>query len=215
MFTIEDLIEKIYEPKSKELFKDIYTSYTQGQYRATIVMLWTAVICDLVYKLQYLRDIYNDQTSIKILEEIANEQKKNPKSSEWEKILIDEMNKRTQLITTIEKENLEYLQKQRNLCAHPIITNDNILFTPNKELTRSLMKIALDSVLLKAPLLSKNYIDTVLEDFERRRDDFLFWDDTFGNYFQSRYLNHLNINQILKLFKILWRIVFLPHDSRE
>ncbi len=215
MFTIENLIEKIYEPKSKELFKDIYTSYTQGQYRATIVMLWTAVICDLIYKLQYLRDVYNDQIAIKILEEIANKQKKNSKSSEWEKFLIEEINTRTQLITTIEKENLEYLQKQRNLCAHPIITNDNILFTPNKELTRSLMRIALDSVLLKAPLLTKNYIDTVLNDLEKRGDDFIFWDEVCERYVENRYLKHLNLNQILALFKVLWRFVFMPHNNRE
>ena len=78
MFTIEDLIEKINEPKSKELFRDVYATYAQGQYRATVVMLWTVVVCDLIYKLQYLRDVYNDSTAISILNEIENKQKKNP-----------------------------------------------------------------------------------------------------------------------------------------
>lgn len=215
MFTIEDLIEKIYEPKTKDLFKDVFTSYTQGQYRATVVMLWTVVVCDLVYKLQYLRDIYNDNTAINILDKISEKQKKNPKNPEWENYLVKDMNERTQLITDIEKDNLEYLQKQRNLCAHPIITNDNILFKPSKELTRSLIRIALDSVLLKTPLLSKEYIKTILEDFEKRKDDFAPWDDTFERYLKNRYLNHLNIDQILNLFKLLWRIVFSPHNQRE
>ena len=64
MFMIEDLIEKINESKTKELFKDVYALYSQGQYRATIVMLWTVTVCDLVYKLQYLKDLYNDSTAI-------------------------------------------------------------------------------------------------------------------------------------------------------
>lgn len=215
MFTIEDLIEKIYEPKTKELFRDVYTSYTQGQYRATVVMLWTVVICDFIYKLQYLKDIYNDATAIDILEKIADKQKKNPKNPEWENFLIDTIFERTNFIDEIEKENLNYLQKQRNLCAHPIITNENILFKPTKELTRSLIRIALDSVLLKSTLLSKRYVDTILEDLEKRIDDFFPWDDNFERYCQNRYLNHLNKNQILKLFKLLWRMTFSPHNDRE
>ena len=215
MFTIEDLIEKIYEPKTKELFKDVYTSYTQGQYRATVVMLWTVVVCDLIYKLQYLKDVYNDSTAIDILKKIESKQEKNSKSSEWENYLIKEVNERTQLITDIEKENLEYLQKQRNLSAHPIITNENILFKPTKELTRSLIRAALDSVLLKTPLLAKEYIDIILEDFEHKGDSFFPWDDNFEKYLTNRYLKHLNLTQILNLFKLLWRIVFSPHNERE
>lgn len=215
MFTIEDLIEKIYEPKSKELFRDIYTSYTQGQYRATIVMLWTVVVCDLVYKLQYLRDVYNDTTAIDILSKITEKQTNDKRKSEWENYLVEKVKDRTQLITDIEKESLEYLQKQRNLCAHPIITNENILFKPNKELTRSLMRIALETTLLKSPLLTKKYVDTILEDIEKRADDFFPWDNNFERYCQNRYLNHLNENQILNLFKLLWRLIFLPHNDRE
>ena len=215
MFTIEDLIEKIYEPKTKELFKDVYTSYTQGQYRATVVMLWTVVVCDLIYKLQYLKDIYNDSVAIDILNKIADKQKKNPKNPEWENYLLQEVNLRTQLVTDIEKENLEYLQKQRNLSAHPIITNENILFKPTKELTRSLMRTALDSILLKTPLLAKEYVDIILEDFEKKKEEFIPWDDNFDKYFQNRYINHLNNNQILNLYKLIWRMVFLPHDDRE
>lgn len=215
MFTIEDLIEKIYEPKSKELFRDVYASYTQGQYRATVVMLWTVIVCDLVYKLQYLRDIYDDTTAIDILNIISEQQKKNPKNPEWENTLIKEVNERTQLITDIEKENLVYLQKQRNLCAHPIITNENILFKPTKELTRSLMRTALDSVLLKTPLLAKEYIRIILEDFEQKGDSFFPWDDNFEKYLTNRYLKHLNLTQVLNLFRLLWRIVFSPHNERE
>ena len=215
MFTIEDLIEKINEPKSKELFRDVYATYAQGQYRATVVMLWTVVVCDLIYKLQYLRDVYNDSTAISILNEIENKQKKNPKNPEWENYLLQVVKDRTQFIDNIEKEALENLQKQRNICAHPIITNNNILFQPSQELTRALMRTALDSILLKTPLLAKEYIKTILEDFEKRKNDFGPWDDTFERYFQNRYLQHLTVEQILKLYKLLWRLVFSPHNDKE
>ena len=215
MFTIEDLIEKIYEPKTKELFKDIYHLYSQEQYRATIVMLWTVVICDLIYKLQYLRDVYNDKTAIEVLADVKNKQEQNKKSPEWEIYLIKIIRERTKFIDDIEKAELENLQKQRNLCAHPIITNDNILFQPTKELTRALIRTALDTILLKTPLLAKEYIETILEDFAKRETNFYPKDEQIKIYFENRYLKHLNDLQIIKLFKFLWRCVFTPRNENE
>ena len=72
MYSIEDLIEQIPEYKTKDLFNEIYSLFTQNQYRATVVMLWTVVICDLIYKLQYLENLYSDETAIKILNEIKH-----------------------------------------------------------------------------------------------------------------------------------------------
>ncbi len=215
MFSIEDLIEKIYEPKTKDLFKEVYKTYTQEQYRATVVMLWTVVVCDLVYKLQDLRDIYNDKTAISILDDISKQQAKDPKNPAWETSLLKQVREKTKFIDQIEKEALEYLQKNRNLCAHPIITSDNILFKPSKEMTRALMRTALEAILLKTPLLSKEYKIMILEDFENKKEIFEFWDENAERYFENRYLNHLNIEQILSLFKLLWKVVFLPKDERE
>jgi hypothetical protein len=49
---------------------------------------------------------------------------------------------------------------QRNLAAHPVMSSNYILFKPNKETVRSLIRNTMEAVLLKTPLnISKNIFD--------------------------------------------------------
>ena len=68
-------IDKIYSPKSKEYFKEVVSSYTIGNYRSAIVMLYTVCLCDLIYKLQELRDVYDDRIAKNIIEAIDKERR--------------------------------------------------------------------------------------------------------------------------------------------
>jgi len=65
-FSIESAIDRISDPRSKEYFQEVNSSYRNGNYRSAVVMLWTTVVCDLIYKLQTLRDIHNDPTRRKL-----------------------------------------------------------------------------------------------------------------------------------------------------
>ena len=47
--------QKIYSPKSREYFKEVISSYVNGNYRSAIVMLYSVCICDLLFKLQELK----------------------------------------------------------------------------------------------------------------------------------------------------------------
>ena len=79
-YSIESAIERIDDPRTREYFLEVYSSYSNGNYRSAIVMLWSTVICDLVYKLQNLRDIHNDATALDIIAYIEKKQKSNSKS---------------------------------------------------------------------------------------------------------------------------------------
>lgn len=50
--------------------------YFNENYRSSSVMLSTAIVCDLLYKLRELKDIHNDKAANEILEEISELQKK-------------------------------------------------------------------------------------------------------------------------------------------
>ena len=60
---IDSLVEQIQNNKTKEYFKEVLSSYYSGNYRSAIVMLYTCLICDLVYKLQEMSEYYNDKVS--------------------------------------------------------------------------------------------------------------------------------------------------------
>jgi hypothetical protein len=62
-------------------------------------MLYSIVICDLVYKLESAKDIFQDETAINILEEISDMQQSNPSSPTRESSLIDKVKDRTNLFS--------------------------------------------------------------------------------------------------------------------
>ena len=53
-FSIDESIENIKNPYTKELFKEVYSSYAMGNYRSATVMLWSVVVTDLIHKLKEL-----------------------------------------------------------------------------------------------------------------------------------------------------------------
>lgn len=211
--SIEYLSEKIYHHKTKEYFKEVMSSYTNGNNRSAIVMLYSVVVCDLVYKLQELEDKYSDVIAKRILETIKEEQSQHPNSPSWESILIQEVYSKTNLLEIHDKENLDHLKRHRNLSAHPVLDQLDILFRPNKENVRSHIRNMLDGVLCKSPLLSNKLIVPFVVDLESIKND-LVKDEDLTRYLESKYFSKINYALSQNLFKELWRFVFRVEDDK-
>ncbi|WP_257133424.1 hypothetical protein [Bacillus wiedmannii] len=87
--SIQELAGKIHHHKTKEYFEEVLSSFENGNYRSSVVMLYTVVICDLVFKLRDLKEIHNDTKAEKILEDLEVEKEENPVSPVWENQLIE------------------------------------------------------------------------------------------------------------------------------
>ncbi|MBQ9601652.1 MAG: hypothetical protein IJR46_06540, partial [Neisseriaceae bacterium] len=111
-YSIEQRASHIVDVRSKEYFAEVLSCYISGNYRSAVVMLWSVVVCDLLFKLQYLVELYGDDTAKSILKEIGILRHKNERSSEWELRLVDLVAERTQLLNIVERENLCHLQQQ-------------------------------------------------------------------------------------------------------
>ncbi|MCP4360913.1 MAG: hypothetical protein GY796_23135 [Chloroflexi bacterium] len=206
-FSIELAAERIYDSRTREYFDEVLSSYINGNYRSAIVMLWSVVVCDLVYKLMNLRDIYDDPTAETILQLIEQRQTNNPNSPDWELQLLNEVRDRTELIDNAEYGSLAHLQNRRHLSAHPILTNVDLLFRPNRETTRALMREALESILLKPPILTKKITITLVVDIAAKKD--LFPDNlTLKRYLEAKYFRNLRPAVENNLFRSLWKFVF-------
>lgn len=206
-FSIDLASERIYDARTREIFEEVRQSFAGGNYRSAIVMLWTVVVCDLLYKLQELRDLYSDETATKILQDVAARQKTNPKSPEWEIQLVKAIADRTQLLDVAEFQEVLNAQGYRNLSAHPVLGTDELLYTPSKETVRACIRNMLEAVLLKPPLLSKKIVDNFVEDLAAKRD--LFVDDTgLRKYLEAKYLRNLKPQIENSLFQTLWKFTF-------
>ena len=104
-------IEEIYFSKTKEYFQEVLSSYSIGNYRSATVMLYSVAVCDILFKLQELKDMFNDTVAINILEEVDKSRNShdNKAKSKWEKELIDNVYKQTQLLDLEAYTNLNHL----------------------------------------------------------------------------------------------------------
>lgn len=206
-FSLEKKSEKIHYGKTKLYFQEVLSSYHNGNYRSSVVMLWSVAVCDIVFKLQSLIDLYSDASAKEILDELTNIQQDNPKSASWEIKLIDEVHKKTHLIDTSEYENLRYLQKQRHLSAHPVLNLERELYSPNKETVRSLLRNTLEDLLTKPPFYTQHILNELLADIAES-SEILNSRDKVKKYVVSRYLNRTTESVELHIFRSLWKIVF-------
>ncbi len=211
--SLEYAVNYIYSPETKEYFKEVVTTYNNGCYRACTVVLYIVVLTDLMLKLRDLKELYQDSKAISILNKIEREQNDNPKSPRWENILIEEVCKNTSLLSTVDQAYLENLRNMRNICAHPIIDDSYKLSPMNKETVSSLIKTMIESILSKPPYLSKNSIfKEMILDIEKFSKD--YGDkEVMILHLKEKYFIKLRDDQLLELFKNLWKLVMLCTTS--
>ena len=162
-FSIELAAEQIVDPRSKGYFREVYSSYANENFRSAVVMLWSVVVCDLLFKLE---DLKGERTRppCSILTDVEAKQRSSPTSPDWELLLLTLVKERTHLVDVAEHQHLLALQKDRHLAAHPVLTATYSLLSPTRESARSHIRNALEAVLTKPALMSKKVFDTFTED---------------------------------------------------
>jgi hypothetical protein len=212
-YSIELSAEDIVDSRTKRYFAEVHGSYSAGYYRSAVVMLWSVVVTDILFKLEQLATAYGDATAQAILTEIGDTRKNNPKSPEWEADLVDKVASRTDLIDHAEHSFLRSLQAHRHLSAHPVMTSGDALFLPNKETARAHIRNVLDGVLTKPPIMSRKVFDTFTEDVEQlgRLNP---GPDGLRKFLEAKYFRHFSAATFDHIFKSLWRVTFKSSDSR-
>ncbi|WP_299134550.1 hypothetical protein [uncultured Tenacibaculum sp.] len=206
-YSLENSIELINSEKTKEYFREVTSSYFNGNYRASIVTLYSVVINDILIKLEVLDEIYSDTIAKDILNEIRTFQQANTNSPDWEKDIIEKVKNRTSLIDNVDYAHILALKNDRHLCAHPVLDKDDKLYTPNKETVASHIRNMLESLFLKPPILSKKILSTILVDIANKKE-LLIDDESLEKYIKAKYLNNLNPTVEVSIFRDLWKFIY-------
>lgn len=212
-YSIEQRATQIFDARTKEYFSEVLSCYAAGNYRSSVVMLWSVAVCDLLFKLQNLVDLYGDTKAKDILTDIGKLQQDNERSPIWETKLVEAVAEKTQLLDIAEQENLLHLQRQRHLAAHPVVNANFQLHRPNRETARALIRNTLDGVLTKAPILSKQIVNELVEDLEQA-SGILIDDKKLKAYLESKYYTRFNPEVEKVAFKALWKFAFRLTDER-
>ena len=208
-------IEDIYFPQTKEYFREIMSSYANGNYRSATVMLYSVAVCDIMLKLQELKDMYNDSVAISILNAVDQSRGNNSFSrSKWEKDLINRVYKETSLLDMEAFTHLNHLYDDRNFSAHPALNENYELVSPSRETTIANIKNVLNDILIKPPIFIKSIISFMTDDLQERKDTFLLDYDVLKTYLNNRYYSKMTDSMKIATFKALWKFCFRsPEDE--
>jgi len=200
--------ENIYHGKTKKYFHEVISSYYNGNFRAAIVVLYSVVISDVLYKLEELSNVYGERKAYDILETINVIRKSSPQSAEWEAKLLDQIKNANDFFDMSTHRNIEYLRSLRHLAAHPALDQDNELYLPNKATVASCISNMFEGVLTKPPLFVKKATEKIVADIANLKDKFLYDYENYKKYLESVYFSHMSIGMYKKVFKDIWKLTF-------
>ena len=205
---LDELLLTVRNKNSAVYIQEAIIAYRTGAYRAAITSTWIAVCYDIVSKLRELA-AQNDKNATQFIEkfDIQIQNKNTPKLQQIENSLLDKARNDFEFVSSHELIDLERLKEDRNLCAHPAYTGDELLFQPTPELVRSHVVHAILHLLQRQPVQGKSAIDSVCADLESRafpqtqEDVFHFLSDRYLQRAKSAFIRNLEFVLLKKLFQ--------------
>lgn len=162
---LDELILKCRDANARTYISEAVANYKVGAFRSSIVSTWIAVCFDVIDKIKELAlagDIYAEQKWQEI--EQTRRSADIVKSLKFEKELLDLAEKNFELISHIERIDLARLQEDRNRCAHPSLSNDELAYLPSAELARLHINSAVSHLLQHPPVQGKYALDRLLKE---------------------------------------------------
>lgn len=210
-------IEDIYFKKTKTYFQEVVSSYSNGNYRSAIVMLYSVTVCDMLFKLQELKDMFNDSIADEILKEVdkSRNEHDNKSKSQWEKEFIDSVYKKTELLNLESYTNLKHLYDHRNFSAHPALNENYELIAPSKETTIACIKNVLNDILVKPPIFITSVINTLTEDLNGKYEIYKNEYDKLSTYLNNKYFSKMSITMKKAVIKAFWKFCFCLPDNED
>ena len=211
---IEELRQKVQDVRSREAVDEVLSCYYSKNYRSAVVMLYAAVVSDVYYKCNDLWDIYKDNGAKQIIDEVEKEWKDRPISSDWEKTIVEKCYQKNKIIDGEDLVHFQNLQRERNLCAHPVIGDANTLYQPNTATVQGLIIDMMRGVFCKPSFMSKYLIDSFLDDIDSVKRVIKSRED-LEDYIFAKYLDKIdNEKAEYDLFKRLWKFAFFKTDEK-
>lgn len=211
---IEELMNHIPDARSKEGMKEVLSCFYSNNLRSAVVMLYATVVSDLYYKICDLVTTYNDAGAIQIKQYVDNEWHDHPKSPAWETEMPWQCWDKNKVLKNDSYAHFCHLQDERNLCAHPVITA-NDLYRPSAATVQGLIVDMLNGIICKPSFLSKDLVDRFTDDIENASQSFPD-KKSLQDYITSKYLEKIdNEREEYDLFRKLWKFVYKKTDDRS
>lgn len=165
---LDELIVRCRDKSSRKFIQEAVSCYRAGAFRSCIVATWNAVVFDFLHKLREL-ELFGDQEAAKLLEEFDTFRVSGKQFRElwqFESNIPEIALTKFELISTVEKSDIERLFEDRSRCAHPSMTSLEEPFEATAELARYHLRSAVTHLLERPPVQGRAARERIFQDIK-------------------------------------------------
>ncbi len=199
--------------KTANYFDEAVRCYEAGCYRATMGVLYCVCMCDIIYKLEEARDVYNFQNAEHILEEMIKHQQNNKEN--WERSLLESVKKETNLLDDASYKTISEIRNWRHLSVHPAMDEDNNLVKVSPEEAYAKLQAAYSGLLTKPVyhIKSKDIVKLITEDLLLRRIELKEDTDLIAYVNKAYHIDTIQDSIFLKVLRAFWKLIFRTQNA--
>ncbi len=193
---LDELIVRCRDKVSRKFVQEAVSCYRAGAFRSCIVATWNAVVFDFLHKLREL-ELLGDREAAKLLEEFEKLRSSGKKFKElwqFESNIPEIALTKFELISTVEKSDIERLFEDRSRCAHPSMTSLEEPFEATAELARYHLRSAVKHLLERPPVQGRAARERIFQDI--KSEYFPIDSELAIKYFQKSPLAHARLSLI-------------------
>jgi hypothetical protein len=209
---LDDLVLTVRDRNTRSYLTEAITAYRAGALRSALISTWVAIAYDLIAKIRELAGQGDTEAGAFVAElDAAIEQQARgdaaavPRLQKIENDLLDKALNQFEFLSRQEYVDLERLKDDRNLCAHPAFTKQELLFQPSPELVRTHIVHAVNHLLQHPPVQGKYALARLKQDL--LQPSFPKDQAAVSAFMELKYLNHIKpalLNNFITVFlKIL------------
>lgn len=169
LIDVDELFLRCRDPKAKEYIREAVACYKASAYRSCIVATWNAVVFDFLHKLREL-ELSGDKNATRHLEKFnkirLGGDSKLKEALDFEREVLDVAADEFELLTPLEKDDLQRLQQDRSRCAHPSMQSEDVPYTPTAELARTHLRSAIEILLEREPVQGVAAFDRICSEIK-------------------------------------------------
>ena len=191
----------------RDYFEEVLSNYLDGHTRSAIVLLYSAVVTDIMQKLNDLSTDYNDANASNILQSIQQKKNANPRDPSWENdVIADVFNKN--FVDSIVVQKIQQLQQQRHLSAHPALNQDYELFKPSQATVYDYISFMYENLFTRPANFLGNIVDKMTDDLSNYTCCLASNPKAIEDRVLEKYVKRCRDNDLKRIFKAYWKFVF-------
>jgi hypothetical protein len=162
---LDELILRCRDKRAKQLLQEAVACYRVGAFRSCIVSTWNAVVFDFLHKLREL-ELLGDKEAEDLLgkfDQLRSSGNKFRELWQFEADIPEIALTKFELISTVEKSDIERLFKDRSRCAHPSMTSLEEPFEATAELARYHLRSAVTHLLERPPVQGRSARERIFQ----------------------------------------------------